>query len=282
MGPPSTRRPDESMTLLTEMLTRPLDPSYAAASQRRVARGEAPHTPVGSALVALTAVLIGLLFAVSAGTVRRSAPSTAGVRADLIAQIDARRHLAEERSRAIVERQQQIATLESNSLAGAGSAMQEELQLLGLATGTGQVSGPGLVVSLADRPAGNGSDSPADADQGTVLSRDVFIVVNALWESGAEAIAINGQRLTVRSPIRFAGSAILVNFRPLSPPYVISAIGDPDQLPERFAASVGGAYVKSLTDNFGIVSSVTTQKEMTLPGATRVNVERARPLGGSS
>jgi len=267
------------MTLLTEMLTRPLDPSYAAAADRRVAGGEARHTPVSTALVTVAAVLIGLIFAVAAGTARREAPAASGVRAGLIEQIESRRALVDERSRAIRERQQEIAGLEAASLAAAGPEVQRRLADLNLATGASAVTGPGLVVSLADKP-GEPATEEGQGDQGRVLSRDVFIVVNALWEAGAEAIAINGQRLTVRSPIRFAGSAILVNFRPLTPPYVISAIGDPDALPVQFAGSVGAAYVKSLSDNFGIVSSIDSKSDLSLPGATRVSVERARPLGG--
>jgi len=269
------------MTLINEMLTRPLDPSYAASAARRVAAGEPPHTSVGTVLVTLTAILIGLLLAVAAGSVRRDAPTAQGVRAELIDQITERRDVVEERSRAIAARQQEIAGLEAASLAGAGASLTARLQRLGIDTGSSAVEGPGLIVSLADRP-GPADPEATGVDQGKVLSRDVFIVVNGLWQSGAEAISINGQRLTVRSPIRFAGAAILVNFRPISPPYEISAIGDPDQLPELFAQSVGGAYVKSLSDNFGIVTSVTAKDDISLPGATRVSIDRARPLGNGS
>ena len=270
------------MTLLTEMLQRPLDPGYAAAASRRLAAGEPAHTPVGTALVTLTAVLIGLVFAVAASAVRREAPRQAAVRLDVIAQVEQRRALVEERSRAISERQGEIAALEARILgAGGGGQIQAELDALALASGAMPVQGPGLVISLADRP-GEPQAEEGGIDQGRIQSRDLFIVVNALWESGAEAIAIKGQRLTVRSPIRFAGSAILVNFRPLTPPYEVSAIGDPARLPGRFAATLGASYLKSLSDNFGIVTSIEAAPELTLPGATRVNVDRARPLGGAS
>ena len=67
-------------------------------------------------------------------------------------------------------------------------------------------------------------------------------------------MSINGQRLTSRSSIRFAGDAILVDFRPLSPPYVITAIGDGRELQTGFASSASGAYLKSLGDNYSIPS----------------------------
>ena len=59
---------------------------------------------------------------------------------------------------------------------------------------------------------------------------DLQLVVNALWAAGAEAISINGQRLGPTTAIRFAGEAVLVDFRPVTNPYEISAIGDPDTL----------------------------------------------------
>ena len=75
-----------------------------------------------------------------------------------------------------------------------------------------------------------------EASQGRVIAKDLQYVTNALWESGAEAISINGKRLTSTSSIRFAGSAIIVDYRPLTRPYVITALGDP----QRFLAFADG------------------------------------------
>ena len=93
-----------------------------------------------------------------------------------------------------------------------------------------------------------------------MLDRDLQIIVNGLWAAGAEAIAINGERLTTLSAIRSAGQAILVDFRPLVPPYVVEAIGDPAHLQAGFATDMAGAYVQSLRDNYGIQVSVSSQK----------------------
>ena len=65
---------------------------------------------------------------------------------------------------------------------------------------------------------------------GRVYDRDLQDVVNALWLAGAEAMSINGQRLTAATAIRSAGEAILVNSRPLSPPSLVHAIGNPAPL----------------------------------------------------
>ena len=66
-----------------------------------------------------------------------------------------------------------------------------------------------------------------------VIYSDLQKVANDLWAAGAEAIAINGQRLTATSTIRSAGAAILVDFRPVTSPYEVSAIG-PGSLREQF------------------------------------------------
>lgn len=281
MTAPAPRRVDESMTLITTMIERPQDPAYAAAADRRARAGLPRATPVATPVVIVTAVLIGLLLALAATTLRTGQVAGAKVRADLITQIDARRALVDERSAAIQARTRDIAAFERAALDRAQlSGLAGEIDRLRLTTGIEAVHGPGLTVSLDDAPA---ATRGTEGNTGTVLSRDVFVVTNALWEAGAEAIAINGQRLTARSPIRFAGSAILVNYRPLVPPYRIDAIGDPDTLPARFGAGLGAAYVKSLTDNYGLRSDISTQKDVTLPGAPVPSTERAhRPTEGSS
>ena len=77
-------------------------------------------------------------------------------------------------------------------------------------------------------------------------------VVNGLWESGAEAVSINGQRLTALSAIRAAGDAILVDNKPLVPPYTVLAVGDGQRLSTRFQDSADGLYLHALQENYGI------------------------------
>lgn len=254
------------MTLLREIFERPLDPGYAAAAARRTAAGAPAARPTRAPVAVITAVLIGLLFGTAAISLRASSETRAGVRAEVIRQIESRRALADERTAAINTVSTRINQAEADALARASQGgLAADLDRLRVQTAATAVHGPGLVISLDDAPATN--DAPAADTQGKVLSRDLFLVVNALWAAGAEAIAINGQRLGPRSPIRFAGAAILVNYRPLSPPYVVSAIGDPDALPAAYGSGVGAAYVKSLGDNFGIRNELTTREDIVLPAA---------------
>ena len=129
----------------------------------------------------------------------------------------------------------------------------------------------GVQLTLDDAEEANtgaNADPRGQAGFGTgrVSAQDLQLVTNGLWQAGAEAIAVNGQRLTARSAIRFAGEAILVDFRPLARPYVVSAIGDPAGLRARFIASSTGSYFSALSANYKIRTELVTQDSMTLPG----------------
>jgi uncharacterized protein YlxW (UPF0749 family) len=106
--------------------------------------------------------------------------------------------------------------------------LQEELQKVQISAGTIPVEGPGVTVTLNDS---NVELQPGDnANYSIVHDTDLILVVNELKASGAEAIAINGERITAMSEIRCAGTLILVNSTRIGPPFVIEAIGNPDLL----------------------------------------------------
>ena len=93
----------------------------------------------------------------------------------------------------------------------------------------------------------------ADADLGRVLDRDVQLVVNGLWRPAPTAVAINGRRLTARTAIRSAGGAILVDYRPLRPPYRVEAVGDPGGLAARLERSGAvGTRCAPCRDDYGL------------------------------
>jgi uncharacterized protein YlxW (UPF0749 family) len=111
-----------------------------------------------------------------------------------------------------------------------------------------------------------------------VLDVDLQHAANGLWAAGAEAIAINGQRLTTLSAIRTAGSAILVDFRPLSPPYTLDAIGDPKSMAAKFADGADGRYLFALKTQYGIRFDTTTKDHLSLPAANQLSVTEAVPV----
>ena len=115
-------------------------------------------------------------------------------------------------------------------------------------------------------------------DNSEVLDTDLQRLVNGLWLAGAEAIAINGERLTALSAIRIAGSSITVNSNNVSPPFVVEAIGDPDTLAARFIDTPGGQWFLDLEALYGVVLEIetaTNEEPLTLPAATRLTLRTA-------
>src|ERR671932_1276589 len=268
---PAARPLDASMTLLREVMERPLDPGYATAAARR-AEGARPSRR-GLAVTLLLALFCGALATRSILELRRRQPGADQARSALQAQVRQRTAALDAQQQQLDRLRAEVATLRARTLTGAGGAqLAEQARLLELLAGETPVTGPGLKITLADAPsssAGSGADprQGTTADQGRVLDRDLQAVVNGLWAAGAEAVSVNGQRLTARSAIRYAGQAILVDFRPLVPPYVVSAVGDTAALQTRFAAGAAGAYLQALRDNYGVQAAIVPSARLELPGA---------------
>ncbi len=201
----------------------------------------------------------------------------------LIDEIDARTAQVDSLEREVGSLRTEIDSLNAAALAGQGNALGERAQLLGVRTGAASVTGPGVVIELDNAQdmgdlAGGDPREREQAERGRVRDRDLQVVVNGLWQAGAEAIAINGQRLTALSSIREAGAAVLVNFRPLSPPYRVEAIGDPQKMQVGFATSAAGRYLASLQQNYGVRASVAGADRLELPAASGLRLRYARPV----
>jgi uncharacterized protein YlxW (UPF0749 family) len=98
-----------------------------------------------------------------------------------------------------------------------------------------------------------------------VLDLDLQVMVNGLWQAGAEAIAINGHRLSTLTAIRGAGDAITVDYRSLTRPYRVEAIGDTRTLQARFAETRGGLWWTELAQNRGLRFEVAGADDLGLP-----------------
>ena len=267
------------MSLLTNLMEHSLDEGYAEAAARRSAE---PGTPNRSGWVLAAGLLmVGLLLATAAAQVRNRAPATAEAREALNAEIAERTAAADrleddlQQSRASVEE----ARADALSLTTAGSQIADQLTNLQAVTGAGAVRGPGLVIHLEDAETEDptGGDDPrdeADRDEGRVTDRDIQTLVNEVWAAGAEAVAINGQRLTALSAIRSAGQAVLVDFRPLSPPYEIVAVGEADTLQSGVVDGFGGSYLQVLR-GYGIGFTVKKDDSLLLPAASGLPVRYA-------
>ena len=252
------------MSLLQELMDRPLDPSYAAAADRREAAGLPRSTSTRGPVVIVSALLIGFLLVAAALALRPSGTTASRDKEQLIQQVQARQARGDELAAQASSLSGEIQNAQAAALAAQATQLGAELDRLELLTGEVAVAGPGLVLTVDDAPAARANRAagdPRDANgfpKGRVTSFDLQILCNGLWQAGAEAMSINGQRLTSRSAIRFAGDAILVDYKPLSPPYVITAVGEGRDLQTGFATTSSGPYLKSLGDNYAIPSTIAT------------------------
>lgn len=265
------------MTLLTTMLQRPLDPGYAAAADRREAQGRPRSTSLRSPLLVVATVLIGLVVGVASYNLTTANKPRSQARADLIAQIQDRRAELDAMAATATALQAQVTAIEAEQL-GSDQTTTRTRELAASA-GAIPLHGPGFTLTLDDAPGAGADDAvegAEEAQQGRVIAKDLRFVTNALWEAGAEAVSINGQRLTATSAIRFAGSALVVDYRPLTRPYVITALGDPKSFPATFADGPGGTYLSTLRSTFGIRVDTEVSDDLTVPGAVGLTTRYAR------
>ena len=268
--PTKPRDPAASMSLIREITEHPLDPSYEQVAAQRRAAGLPQQTSLRSPGVIIACVLVGFAIAVAALALRIPHTQVQAEKDALIQRVDSAQSRIDKANATIQRTQLEITTLQNEALQREDQdALATRLAQAETTSGTLPVTGDGLVLEVndaKDTAAGSGDD-PRDLDDsnGRLTSTDMQILVNGLWQGGAEAIAINGQRLTSLSAIRFAGQAILVNFRPLQPPYDIVAIG-PASMRSAFQKSASGAYLDNLTGSFDLRASWRTGKQ-SLPAA---------------
>jgi uncharacterized protein YlxW (UPF0749 family) len=269
VGPPATRRrPDASMDLLRQITEQPIDPDYAAVAARdRSGADDDPaaaerggrRRPLRWALT-LATVLAGTLFAIGAVQTTQRAPLLATERQELIARIAAAEAVQDAQRSQVATLDADITRLRTTAASGdtEAEARLADINGLGMGVGTVAVTGGGVVITVDDAP---GSQSDA---RDRVLDLDLQILVNGLWEAGAEAISVNGHRLSALTAIRGAGEAITVDYRSLTRPYVIEAIGDQRTLPASFSQTGAGAWWNDLARNRGMTFSVSGVDELTL------------------
>jgi uncharacterized protein YlxW (UPF0749 family) len=252
----SARRPDASMDLLRQISEQPIDPDYQVVAARR----QPGRTGRRRWALGLTAVLAGALFAIAAVQNTQRAPLVATEREELIARIKTAEVGLEAQRAQVAALDADITRLRTAAASGDGAAEARlaEIDRLGVSVGTVAVTGPGAVITVDDAP---------DADSDThdrVLDLDLQILVNGLWEAGAEAVAINGHRVSTLTAIRGAGEAITVDYTSLTHPYRIEAIGDSRTLPATFTQTAAGAWWNDLARNRGMSYSLTGVDSLTL------------------
>lgn len=281
----SSHRPKiGSMTagMLSSLLEDTLDPAYAEAAARRGDSADAPRSRrlplvIGGLLV------LGLILGMAYADTRAAAPSSERTRQALLADVQRDSTRSAELQARLEELRATVAEALDDALATTeeGRQQTERVRQLESATGVLAVEGPGLEVTLSDAAPEetvdpiSGETIQLVPEAGLVLDIDLQAVVNALWAAGAEAISVDGQRLAPTSSIRTAGEAILVDFRPVSSPYLVEAVGNPDLLVPRFAGSQTAARYDAYRQLYGIGFELTQAEQLSLAPATDYDLRYA-------
>lgn len=257
-------RPDASMDLLREVTEHSLDPDYRVPAPGRTQRR---HPITLAVVLGLAGVMVGL----SVAQTSTQAPAAEVERRELVQRIREQTEVVDARREQAAELDAEIAELRSGRLAHDGTDRELEAEVAGAeleAAGT-PVRGPGMVVVVDDAASGEKDTA--------VLDRDLQELANGLWVAGAEAVSVNGHRLSSRTAIRGAGEAITVDYRSLTRPYRIEAIGDPQTLQARWLQTPAAGLWSHLRTKYGMRYEMSVHQELLLRGDTHATLRHVRP-----
>lgn len=262
------------MSLLNNLMAHPLDEGYAVAARSRPTQGDKANKSRHRILLVIALAGLGFLLAVAASQNYRGAPEAEKQRKEVITRINQADGRLNDLRGQQIKLADEVRRLQANGLSNTseGAALQQKLDDLELQTGAVATTGPGLKAVIDD--AKDSTDK-----EGRLLDVDLQQLVNGLWTAGAEAISVNGHRLTALTAIRGAGSAITVDYSSLTPPYTVLAIGDTATMPARFAQSSGGQWVQYLVSNFDVRMTITTEDSLLVPADATIALRYAK-VGG--
>ncbi len=217
--------------------------------------------PPGSAAVGVVACLAGLLFVVSAS----DAPADRRPQ-DLVEFVLTKAGQVERQATEVDALRAEVDALTAavTDLPGTTSSAVQ------MAAGSVAATGPGLVVALDDAPA-TAARGDLDPDVLVVHQQDLQAVINALWAGGAEAVAVQDQRIVATTSVQCVGNVLRLGGRVYSPPYTVSAIGDPAALRAALDDSPAVRAYQADAQEVGLGWSVRTDDALVLPaysGAT--------------
>ncbi|MBS46078.1 MAG: hypothetical protein CMH83_23450 [Nocardioides sp.] len=249
------------MPLLELITHQSLDADYLVAAEKRVAGGPSGSRRRGLGVATAVVGVFGLLAATAFVQTSRDADADQASRTTLISRI------GDERARVAEGQEESARLLEANTsledtvrtLAADEQTTEAQQRRLKARTGFLAVTGPGITVVVTQVD---------DADDNQVVQDgDLQLLVNGLFEAGAEAVAVNGQRIAAGTAIRVSGDAIEVNGVGIAPPYTLEAIGDRRTLPARLFETTSGLQFAGIASRFGIGYEVSATDELMLSAA---------------
>ncbi|GAB2865479.1 DUF881 domain-containing protein [Streptomyces deserti] len=166
---------------------------------------------------------------------------------------------------------------------GSTKAEDDKLADLEKRAGTQQLKGEAITVTLNDAPPDATAKLPGypepQPDYLVIHQQDLQAVVNALWQGGAKGIKVMDQRLISTSAVRCVGNTLILQGRVYSPPYKITAVGDPEKLKKALTASPAIQNYMVYVNVYGLGWKVEDNGTVTLPGYSgTVDLHYAKPV----
>ncbi|TFV57395.1 DUF881 domain-containing protein [Mycobacterium sp. PS03-16] len=271
-------------SLLRSLLSDHLDPGYAAAAEAR--RGGARRRRAADwGWQVAAALTVATVFTVAAAQARIAAPENREAQQVLAGSVRAAEaaddDLAERRSALAAQVTTERRTrLEGDAL---GRRLLADLDTADVAAAATPVIGPGLTITVTDpgmsKDLSDVSKQRVAGSAQVILDRDLQLVVNSLWVSGAEAIAVDGVRVGPNVTIRQAGGGILVDNQPVTSPYELQAVGPPKAMADGFDRSAGLQRLRLLEASYGVGVTVSAAEALTLPAGSVREVNFATQIG---
>lgn len=262
-----TKRTDlqDSIFLLNRIWEDVQDNSYQLKAAKKLKQGKSQTDPKWLILIVLT--IAGLIFGIGASITRQAIPTSIQNRDLLRENISNQSLLLEEKESRLAQITQEISTLGEDQAAILPNIDQAELALLNFASGYQAIKGPGILIEVNDADISKLS-LDIDPSLAKVFDTDLITLLNGLWTAGAEAVAIGNQRISARSAISQSGEAILVNYRPILPPYQIYAVGSLD-LAASFSKTQDFQQFSEVSRLYGIGLKVSELDNIEIPTSVR-------------
>jgi uncharacterized protein YlxW (UPF0749 family) len=213
-------------------------------------RDRARHRPPSSRLVSLVALVVAGFLVSSAAIAARGQDLRPNRNTDLIAMVrdqsERNRDLADDVAAARTEVDQLTREAPQQPAGQAG-----EIADAAATAALTPVKGPAVSITLTDAPL-DVMPEGVNEDSLIVHQQDIQAVVNALWAGGAEAMTIQGQRVTSRTGVKCVGNVVVLHGIPYAPPYVIVAIGDQRRMEASLASSRHLTIYRQYAEKYGL------------------------------
>ena len=163
----------------------------------------------------------------------------------------------------------------ASTQSGSAKDLQARIDELKLVAGLNERTGDGVIITLDDA---RGASAAKDIEKSICHNTDLTDIVNQAWRGGAEAIAVNEERIVGSSSIYCVGSTIMVNGTLMSPAFTISVIGPQNELLAAYEDPNDLKDIKQRRDVYGLGFRVSRASGLRVPSyGGALNVKYATP-----